>query len=143
MKLTSGKITNKDTEEARILKKYPKIFAQKELPMTQSCMAWGLEIGYGWMWIIDMACGMIQNHIDFENRTENKVAQFEATQVKEKFGGLRFYNTGCDDYTEAIVDFAENLSYKVCEMCGTTQNVSQNESGWIVTLCDKCRKENR
>ena len=59
------------------------------------------------------------------------------TQVKEKYGGLSFYYNGGDDTIYGMVRFAEELSYHICENCGSTTNVSQTE-GWIKTLCDKC-----
>ena len=129
-------IDKRKIEEEKILKKYPKIFRQKDLPMTQTCMCWGLDIGLGWMPLIDCLCGEIQSHID----RDKKIPQVEALQVKEKFGGLRFYVSGGDEYTESIIDFAEELSYSICENCGTTEGVTQTE-GWIVTLCKKCMGE--
>ena len=77
----------KMTEE-ELLKKYPKIFRQKDLSMQQTCMCWGMECGSGWYPIIDKLCEMLQWDID-----KNGYPQIEATQVKEKFGTLRFYYT--------------------------------------------------
>lgn len=64
------------------------------------------------------------------------------TQIKEKFGGLRFYYSGGDDTTYGMVSLAESLSYKICEKCGTTINIGQT-SGWITTLCKECAKGQR
>ena len=60
-------------------------------------------------------------------------------QVKEKFGGLRVYFSGGDDYIEGLVSMAESFSYKICEVCG--ERGKPNKGGWIVTLCDKCRNK--
>jgi len=62
----------------------------------------------------------------------------EITQIKEKFGGLRFYYNGGDDVIHGMVSLAENLSYEICELCGSTKNIMQTE-GWITTLCEDCR----
>lgn len=60
-------------------------------------------------------------------------------QIKEKFGGLRFYLL--DDSNKVIqgmIDFAEDLSYHICEKCGSIENVTQTD-GWITSLCEKCK----
>lgn len=56
-------------------------------------------------------------------------------QIKEKFGGLRFY---VDDTTEKLQDMitqAEATSFKTCEMCGKP-GVLRNSGSWLKTLCD-------
>lgn len=117
--------------------KYPKIFIQQDLPVTHTAMCWGLDCGVGWYPLIDALCAQLQFDID-----NNKQPQIEATQVKEKFGMLRFYVNGSTDRQEAMIDFAEYLSGVICELCGTFNDVSQNKSGWIQTLCKPCRSEN-
>ena len=67
----------------------------------------------------------------------------EAIQVKEKFGGLRFYITGGSEEIHNLIDAAEDLSFETCEDCGTKENVTVNKVGWIATLCDKCRSKER
>lgn len=39
-------------------------------------------------------------------------------QVKEKFGGLRFYVDDASDEVHAAIDRAERHSYRTCEVCG-------------------------
>jgi predicted nucleic acid-binding Zn ribbon protein len=120
----------------KLYKKYPKIFAQKDLPVSQTAMCWGMEFGDGWYWLIDNLCSYLQFQTD-----ENNKPQIEASQVKEKFGGLRFYiDMG---YEEAfnIISFVQSLSFSVCEECGTTKDVTQNKQGWIRSLCPKCRAD--
>ena len=65
----------------KLYEKYPKIFAQKDLPMSQTSMCYGIECGSGWYNIIDALCENIQNYVD-----QNRIEQVEATQIKEKFG---------------------------------------------------------
>lgn len=69
-----------------------------------------------------------------------KPPQVVATQVKEKFGGLRFYIYGGDEYVYNIITMAENMSYYTCEYCGSTKNVT-TEGRWLLTLCKKCREK--
>lgn len=61
----------------------------------------------------------------------------EVTQIKEKFGGLRFYiNYGSDEIFKRI-DQAESESYKTCEICGSKDDIGKT-SGWITTMCEPC-----
>lgn len=72
-------------------------------------------------------------------KEELKYFSVKFDQVKEKYGGLRIYFTGGDDYVEGIISMAEEYSYKVCEVCGNSGK--PNKGGWITTLCESCRKE--
>ena len=58
-----------------------------------------------------------------------------AVQVKEKFGGLRFYVNGGNEDQHREIAWAEDLSYRVCEQCGTMRDVKVWNQGWIRTLC--------
>jgi hypothetical protein len=133
-------INKRKLEEEKLLKKYPKIFRQKDLPMTQTGMCWGLECGLGWFWLIDNLCGCIQSYIDNNAKYNPEIFQVEAVQVKEKFGGLRFYTNGECKEIHGMIWLAEQLSCYICENCGSTENVTQNNKGWIRSLCSKCRK---
>lgn len=58
-------------------------------------------------------------------------------QIKEKFGGLRFYYHGGDDDIDGMVSLAESISYKICENCGSTKDIGYTK-GWITTMCKDC-----
>ncbi len=57
-----------------------------------------------------------------------------AVQVKEKFGGLRFYVHGATDKHYQYISFAESMSYRTCESCGAAGKTYTD--GWHTTLCD-------
>jgi len=57
-----------------------------------------------------------------------------AVQVKEKFGGLRFYVQAATDKHYNFISFAESMSYRTCEVCGAAGK--RYTSGWHTTLCD-------
>lgn len=66
------------------------------------------------------------------------------SQVKEKFGGLRFYVGEAADEMYEFIDRAEELSFTICERCG--ESGKPREGGWTLTLCDGCngkREEER
>lgn len=131
-------------QDELLCKKYPKIFKDRRGSIRETCMAWGFECGSGWFNIIDTLCGAAQHHIDWkikkvEDPQEAENLQIVATQVKEKFGGLRFYYMGGDDVIDGIVRMAESISYKTCEHCGVPGK--KRDGGWILTLCDSCHEE--
>ena len=124
-------------EKQKILyDRYPKIFRQKDLPETESPMYYGIACGDGWFDILSRLCEDVQNRVD-----QSGCEQFEAVQVKEKFGELRVYSDGGDSVTDALVSKAENDSRSVCERCGSVDGVTTRGPGWVVTWCDRCRKE--
>lgn len=107
-------------------KVYPKIFSGKY---------GGIAVGKGWFDILNSACQLIQGHLDWKPDVPQVVAQ----QVKEKFGGLRFYVDGGDEYTQGVIAMAEFMSGKTCEECGAPG--TSGGSGWISTLCSTHREQ--
>jgi hypothetical protein len=63
------------------------------------------------------------------------IAQVVASQVKEKYGSLRFYYHGGDDTIDNYVRFAEMMSERTCDVCGAPGKV--RDGGWIVTRCEE------
>ena len=60
----------------------------------------------------------------------------QVTQVKEKFGGLRFYiNGGSDEMYNKITE-SEKLSHETCELCGKKGEL-RTKIRWFTTLCDE------
>jgi hypothetical protein len=59
----------------------------------------------------------------------------KATQVKEKFGGLRFYVTGTSDKNWALIRTAEQKSYGICEETGSEVEVGTWTRDWTKTMC--------
>ena len=68
-----------------------------------------------------------------------KIRQVTLDQVKEKFGTLRFYYTGGDDYIDGMVTMAESMSGVTCESCGSGAKTDWN-SGWVRTICEPCQE---
>lgn len=107
-----------------VIKKHPKIL-HRVYP----------EHGEGWAWLINQLCNQLQHDIE-----HNKQPQIEASQVKEKFGGLRFYTLGSSDMQDAQISLVESMSYHVCEECGSTKDIGHT-APWIRTLCKTCLKD--
>ena len=74
---------------------------------------------------------------DFRQVPES-IPQVTLDQVKEKFGTLRFYYTGGDDYISGMVSLAESMSAVTCENCGNPG--SCRGGGWVHTYCTPCEE---
>ena len=116
-----------------LCKVYPKMMVNRNKDMMETCMCWGFECGDGWFQILNQLMGNIQHHIDWKNKDGEVVPQVTLDQVKEKFGRLRFYYTGGDDYVRGLVSMAESMSGITCEECGKPG--TQTSGGWIKTVC--------
>lgn len=83
----------------------------------------------------------IQEAIDKKEfrKVPPKTHQVTASQVKEKFGTLRFYVDYGDAEVHAMIHVAESMSARTCEVCGSPG--TQNYGGWITTLCETHRNE--
>ena len=130
---------------------YPRIFSERELSPRQSCMGRGIETGNGWFPLICSLCDHIQNRIDYHNKylryntaDAKPIPQVVFQQVKEKFGGLRIYHVGGDDYIQGLIDMTASMSYHFCEICSKAgyMEVGHTE-GWIQSVCKDCAKESK
>lgn len=73
---------------------------------------------------------------------------YRPSQVKEKFGGLRYYAwpaEGDEETSEAffaLIRDAEARSYEICECCGRPgQLLARGGRGWYKTLCPRCAEQ--
>jgi hypothetical protein len=135
----------------KLFEKYPQFFVNKDKGIKSSCMAWGCDCGNGWFDILSSLCWMIRQHEDnktwrqkyleendpekLKNEPEYFPVKFD--QIKEKYGTLRVYFSGGDEYVEGLVSMAEAISGKICEVCGNKGE--PNKGGWITTLCEAHR----
>lgn len=134
-----------DEFEKRMKERFPKMFSK---PYG------GFAVGKGWWPILESLCANIQSHIDhIEDRRKwietnrpgeelpEKVIQVTVAQIKEKFGGLRFYYDGGDEVISGMVRMAESWADKSCEVCGAPG--TRRSGGWIRTLCDHHEEEHQ
>ena len=66
---------------------------------------------------------------------------YRIMQIKEKFGGLRWYDQGGCEETSKIIQKYEYISYRTCIICGKT--ASYLTTGWIEPYCEKCIPSNK
>lgn len=99
-------------------------------------MYWGLDVGDGWFNIL----WELSEKIDRLLENHPKRGDFAVNQVKEKFGGLRYYVSCPEDKFEEIqklISEAEERSFKTCDMCGGEGEIGGK--GWITVKCRTCR----
>ena len=78
--------------EMEILEKYPSLYREKDLPMEESCMHWGLDVPEDWLPVIDKLSHVLTNPYRVGLGGGRIIKpKFTAKQVKQKFGDLRFY----------------------------------------------------
>ena len=98
-----------------------------------------LGTGIGWYNLIYTLTNCIDRRLEHLNKDGGNRKVIIA-QIKEKFGGLRYYADGdVDEQMDGMIDFAESLSYTICEECGAPGKL--RSGGWIRTLCDKHEEE--
>ena len=67
--------------------------------------------------------------------------KYTITDIKSKYGGLRWYTTWDTNGTREIVDKYESLSYNICYICGKPADYIT--TGWIDPYCKDCISENQ
>jgi len=119
-----------------LLKTYPKLYVQYYWDKMETCMCWGFDIGEGWFKLIDRLSQRITKL--------DPTGQIQAVQVKEKFGGLRFYINGAPPEIAAklrtLINTAEEKSFHLCQECGKKGKL-RDDAGWYITLCERHLKE--
>lgn len=113
-----------------LLKKYPILYKQYYLPMQETCMCWGFMCEDGWFKLID----------ELSKKLIKLDKEVEAVEVKEKYGGLRFYMNRYSDKIHNLIIEYEDKSYTTCEECGQKGKI-ELVNNWYYTLCNKCFKK--
>ena len=144
---------------------YPKLYKDRHGDMKKTCMVWGFDVGDGWFNILNGLSMSIQGHIWGRTRERWRIRKYKrkydqmtpeekakhyhwdkeemppvvqqvvVQQVKEKFGGLRFYYYGGDETIENFVRMAEAMSLVTCEECGAPG--TRSGGGWISVRCQE------
>jgi len=125
--------------DKQLCQKYPDIFKDRHGDMRETAMCWGFDCGDGWYNIIDNLCATIKNREYNLKLNKKEFVPVVATQVKEKYGGLRFYYNGGDDYIDGAAALAEYMSEVTCEKCGKPGKLRGHS--WMYTACDEHTRE--
>lgn len=121
----------------------------RDMPEMFSKPYGGFAIGRGWWPIVETLCRQIYAYTKWQNNTRQDrlaknphnlvvpdyVEPIQIEQIKEKFGGLRFYYQGGDKFVEGLVTMAELWCGRTCEDCGAPG--TRRSGGWVRTLCEQ------
>ena len=150
--------TQDDNSLGRLIVKWPRLFHGKAPPSS--------DLPAGWIGLVDELCADIDSML-----TDDAATEFEVTQIKEMFGGLRFYvrsegeediyiDAGSDEGRETIVRRADvgpasviprvsklvedamRRSTLTCMTCGEPGQTG-TFGGWVATLCERHAAERR
>ena len=118
-----------DALQTLLYARYPGLYRQHSLPMSQTCMCWGFSCRDGWFGIID---AMSKTIVTLDPTVQ-------ATQVKEKFASLHFYYSSKRTNAnhagiQAADSCAEMMSTRRCERTGRIGEVMRTKAGWYATL---------
>jgi hypothetical protein len=106
---------------------FPNLFRDAELAE--------MGVGEGWTELLWDLCASIET---MAARGAEAGVPFRISQVKEKFGGLRFYVKGTTVEAWTLIHEAEIKSEGICEACGAPGNRSVI-GNWLKTLCVVCQ----
>ena len=117
---------------------------ENNVEMFKGIEPYNVSIPPGWF-------NLISTLIDSLNEELKKCPQITLSikQIKEKFGGLRFYyglknHQKHEEVVEnifKIVSKAENDSFGICYVCG--EPATKRMSGWVSMRCDAHANENQ
>ena len=126
----------------KLAEKHPLVFAN----MSEASYS---DLPNGWVDLVDELCSkltplLIESYANYPLNEEDYMIGITIDQIKEKFGGLRFY---CSFLTEdadlwgkanTIISEYEQKSYSVCQVTGKPG--TQCSAGrHVITLCEEER----
>lgn len=102
---------------------YPAIFLRRQF--------FYFAVGDGWFHPVDELCRSIMEHCD-----ETGEEPPPCVQIKEKFGGLRFYTAaGVSEEIASLIGRAEAQCSITCDVCGASGEV--REDNWMRVRCEE------
>jgi hypothetical protein len=101
--------------------------------IRETSMPFGFAHGDGWFNILWRLCERLEPVVAAVEAETG--CPFRVLQVKEKFGGLRFYTNFNNEAISAIIETAEVESFHTCEVCG--QPGKRRGVDGLQTTCDE------
>ena len=127
----------------------------KKYPFLRIKNVWnGKKLGYSYTELDSMPRGwrkrfgleICQELSDLfkKSKMKNFDKKYFITQIKEKYGSLRWYDNGVptdifEEYSTLMQKY-EDLSGRTCVKCGKDATI-RNMNGWYEPLCGQCLKE--
>lgn len=119
--------------DAKLCAEFSLLYPARHENTSSSPSHFGFETDDGWFRIIYELSAKLETLI---KRLPAKARDgYYAAQVKEKFGGLRFYMNAETEEMSRVIREAEARSTVICEMCGLPGRLRSR--GWLKTLCEE------
>jgi hypothetical protein len=122
-------------QQRRLKKRFPLVFRAFDPDRRRRGTPLGertIECGPGWYALVARLARRLEVQIDRLPRRSQR--QVFCVQVKEKFGGLRFYMSATTTAMRDAIDRATDESFHICEDCGRPGK-PRRRRGWVSTLC--------
>lgn len=127
--------------QEKLFKAGPNLYKNKDKSPQETCMCWGITCGDGWFDILmELTLKLEPLVVEQINENPESPSQPLVRQVKEKFGGLRFYMDWETDKMSKYIKEAEDKAIVTCEWCGNPGYLQGQY--WVNTLCDDCQIKN-
>jgi hypothetical protein len=105
-----------------------------------------LDIGIGWYPLVEELCEKINELLNTKypdlkfdaNKSIWEDRGLYVTQIKTKWGSLRFYVSSANDEIFDLIDLYEEKSGTICERCGL-DGETIDVGGWYTTVCERCK----
>ena len=119
----------------------PELFPKH--PELTSIYLFGFECGDGWFDLLKELIEQLKAILEDRKTRVDEDEDFPMTvsQVKEKYGMLRFYMSCSTDPVEEAIEAAERKSGKTCESCGELGSMRERNR-WYMVRCDQCFNAN-
>jgi hypothetical protein len=119
--------------DAKLCAEFPLLYPARHENTSGYPSHFGFETDDGWFRIVYELSAKLETLI--KRLLANARDGYYAVQVKEKFGGLRFYMNAETEEMSRVIREAEAQSTVTCEMCGLPGHLSGR--GWVKTLCEE------
>lgn len=88
-----------------------------------------IRCGEGWFELLVRTCAALDVLIGVLPETEQP--EYYAQQVKEKFGALRFNMSKQTPEMTTVIQFAEDASNEICDVCGSQKRVAKRSGDGV------------
>ncbi|MEN8170510.1 MAG: hypothetical protein ABFS08_09830 [Pseudomonadota bacterium] len=119
----------------KLFEAFPELYRRRRKSLNEGMMSFVFECGDGWY---DIIWHLSEDITRLANDARVEIPQ--VSQVKEKFGALRFYigfkDNSISEPVHVLIREAERESTKTCEVCGAV-GLLRNKQNWVRTTCEK------
>ena|ERR1700722_15304582 len=119
----------------KIIADFPELYSKHGYSTPERSFPVYFAIGDGWFSLMYELSTAIMEHV-----RKNPDSLPSITDIKEKYGTLRFYTNGGDDIIDDLISKAEDASYTICEKCGNVGEL-MTSGHWLSVRCPEHKSE--